>query len=234
MTFLESVVRILRTVAIIRGDTDAPTSFSQTQLNAELQVAQIAIQNELVNLIAKRLIPKERKTSGAITLVAGTAEYNLASDFVRLYGKPHIHNVSANFDIFEYAGGLPQLQIDDLNYATARGAPNWFYFSPQSSTYKKVGFYAVPQAAATLQYDYEASILISTASQDLPFHNDEENFTFTEMAARRFKFMWEDAKGESDIALVLEKDLSYKTARATLYSLLRSSNASNSYGSRYC
>lgn len=233
MTFLESVVRILRTVAIIRGDTDAPTSFSQTQLNAELQVAQIAIQNELIHLIAKRLIPKERKTSGAITLVAGTAEYDLASDFVRLYGTPHIHNVTANEDIFEYAGGLSRLQVADINYATAQGTPNWFYFSPQSSTYKKVGFYAVPQAAATLQYDYEGSILISTAAQDLPFHNDEESFTFTEMAGRRFKFMWEDVKAESDIAMILEKDMSYRSARATLYGLLRSANPTNSYGYRY-
>jgi len=233
MTYLESVVRILRSLAVIRGDTDAPTSFSQTQLNAELQIAQIAIQNELISLIARRLIPKERKTTGAIAQVAGTVEYDLATDFVRLYGNEHIHDVTNNSDLFPYPGGLERLQLADLNYATNPGTPQWFYFSPQNSTQKKVGLYPKPQADATLQYDYECSVLITTASQDLPFHNDEECYTFTEMAGRRFKFMWEDTKGEADIALVLEKDYSYKSARATLYNLLRIGNPSNSYGVKY-
>jgi hypothetical protein len=233
MTYLECVIRIFRSLAVIRGDTDAPTSFSQTQLNSELQVAQLAIQNELINLVAKRLIPKERKTSGSISLVAGTAEYDLASDFIRLYGKPHFHNSSTNFDIFEYRGGLPQLQIDDINYLTAQGDPLWFYFSPQSSTNKKVGFYTVPNQARTLQYDYEGSVLITLAADNLPFHNDEECFTFTEMAARRYKFMWEDVKAEADVTMILEKDMSYRTARATVYQLLRGTNPSGSYGAAY-
>lgn len=233
MTFLESVVRIFRSLAIIRGDTDAPTSFSQTQLNAELQIAQLAVQNELITLIAKRLIPKERKTSGAITTVIGQAEYNLATDFIRLYGNPHFKNTSGNYDIFEYSGGLPQLQVDDLDYQTAAGDPNWFYFSPQNSTYKKVGFYTVPNAVQSIQYDYEASVLISLAADSLPFHNDEESYTFTDMASRRFKFMFEDVKAESDIGLILEKDVSYKTARATLYHLLRGKNMPSCYGAAY-
>jgi hypothetical protein len=233
MTFLESVVRIFRSLAIIRGDTDAPSSFSSTQLNAELQVAQIAIQNELINLVSMRMIPKERKTTGSITLVAGTAEYDLASDFLRLFGKAHFHDNTNHFDIFEYPGGLPALQLSDQYYATNRGNPNWFYFAPQSTTYKKVGFYSVPQAAATIQYDYEASVLVSSESNSLPFHTDEESYSFTDMAARRCKYMLEDVKAEADIAMILEKDQSYKTARAMLYKLLRIDNPSSRYGAVY-
>lgn len=233
MTFLESVVRIFRSLAIIRGDTDAPSSFASTQLNAELQLAQIAIQNELINLISMRMIPKERKTTGSISLVANTAEYDLATDFIRLYGKPHFTNTTSKYEIFEYPGGLEALQIADINYATATGSPNWYYFSPQSTTYKKVGFYSVPQAAATLQYDYEASVLVSSESNSLPFHTDEESYSFTDMASRRFKYMLQDIKAEADIAMVLEKDHSYRTARAMLYNLLRINNAPDAYGSRY-
>jgi hypothetical protein len=179
------------------------------------------------------MIPKERKTSGAISLVAGTAEYNLATDFIRLFGKAHFHNSTSNYDIFEYPGGIQTLQITDLNYATAQGSPNWFYFSPQNSTYKKVGFYSVPQSDATLQYDYEASVLVSSESNDLPFHSSEECYSFSDMAARRFKYMLQDIKAEADITLLLEKDQSYKSARAMLYKLLRVTNPNNSYGAIY-
>lgn len=233
MTFLECVTRILRSMAVIRGDTDAPTAFSDTQLNAELQLAQIAVQNELTKLIADRMIPKERNTSGSITLVAGTATYDLASGFISFFGKPHLRH-SDGYDIFEYKGGLEQLQIDDFNYASAQGAPNWYYFAPQSSSLKKIGFYTVPSAAGTVTYDYEGSVMVSAVSDNLPFHTDEENYAFTDMAGRRYKFMWEDTKAEADIALVLEKDFSYKTARATLNKLLRGQNVPNTYGFRYC
>lgn len=233
MTFLESVVRIFRQLAIIRGDTDAPTSFSDTQHNASLQLAQIAVQNELIKLISERLIPKERKTSGAITFVATTRTYDLASDFLRFYGEAHIHDVTRNIDLFPWRGGLEALQMQDINYTTAPGMPNWWYFEPVDSTNKKIGFYTVPNGAGNAQYDYEASTLVSVATDNLPFHNSEEAYSFTDMAGRRFKYMFEDTKAAADIELVLEKDFSYKTARATLYQLLRGTNPRKNYGYRY-
>lgn len=233
MTFLECVTRIFRQMAIIRGDTDAPTSFSDTQHNASLQIAQIAVQNELIKLTAERLIPKERDTSGAIALVNGTRTYDLASDFVRFYGIAHIYNTSDGMDIFPYPGGLEALQVADIRYATTSGTPIAFYDEPADSTNKKVGFWPVPNVAKTLQYDYEQVTLVSSASDNLPFHNDEESYVFTDMAGRRFKYMWQDTKAESDIALVLEKDFSYRTARSTLYQLLRGKNLTSNYGVRY-
>jgi hypothetical protein len=53
------------------------------------------------------------------------------------------------------------------------------------------------------------------------------------MAGRRFKYMFEDVKNEVDIASVLDKDLTYKTAKTTLLKLIKGQNPSRSYGAVY-
>jgi hypothetical protein len=236
MTLLECVNRILRLNAIIRGDTDTISTFSDLAHNASLNLAIIAVQSELTRLVAKRLIPKERKTSGSITLATNTRTYDLATDFIRFYGTPNFYNSTHNRQIYEYQGGLEKLQIEIYNYATQYGSPNWWYWEPVSSTNKKAGFFLVPSStedAEVWTYDYEASVMVSLASDDLPFHNDEESYTFTEMAGRRFKFMFEDVNNKTDIQAVLDADRSHLTAMATLYSLLKGQNASGSYGVSY-
>lgn len=236
MTLLECVNRIFRTNAIIRGDTDAVVTFSDTNHNAAIQLAIIAVQNELTRIVARRLIPKERKTSGSITLVTQTRTYDLASDFIRFYGAPHFYRSAENRQIYEYKGGLSRLQLEVWNYATQYGQPNWWYSEPADSTNKKIGFFLVPSANESgniWTYDYEGSVMISLAADNLPFHNNEESYTFTEMSARRFKFMWEDVKNQADVQGILDGDRSYLTATSTLYGLLKGEDPSNSYGVSY-
>lgn len=236
MTFLECINRILRSNAIIRGDTDTVATFNDVQHNASLNVGIVAVQNELIQLIAERLIPKERSTSGSISFVTNTRTYDLATGFTRFYGEPHFFNGTQNRQIYEYPGGLEKLQVEIFNYATQYGQPNWWYWEPTNSTLKKVGFFLVPSSAENGQawtYDYEASVMITASSDNLPFHNDEENFTFTQMAGRRFKFMFEDVKNEADIQRILDADTSYRSAKSTLLKLLRGQNPSPCYGYRY-
>jgi hypothetical protein len=236
MTLLECVNRILRLNAIIRGDTDVVSSFSETAHNASLNIAILAIQTELIQLIAKRMIPKERDTSGSITLASQTRTYDLASDFIRFFAIPHLYSAANNRQIYEYRGGLGKLQVEIYNYATQYGSPNWWYWEPVDSANKKIGLFLVPDAASAGQvwtYDYEASVMVTNESDVLPFHNDEESFTFTEMAGRRFKYMYEDVKNVNDIQAVLNKDTGHITATCTLYALIKGQNPTNSYGSRY-
>lgn len=231
MTFLECINRILRTCAILRGDTDPITTFSDVQHNASLNLAIVATQNELTRLIADRLIPAERQTSGVVTLVASTRTYALASDFLRFYGFPHFYDSSANRQIYEWPGGLEALQIEIYTYATDTGDPNWWYWEPTST--KKVGFFQVPQSGGSLAYEYEGSVLVDAVADTMPFHNDEENYMFVDMASRRFKFMWEDVKNELDIQGVLEKDTTYRSSKAMLISLIKGKKPVRSYGNQY-
>lgn len=236
MTFIEAVNRILRLNAVIRGDTDTVTTFSDTAHNASLNLAVVAVQDELTRLIADKLITKERSTSGSITLTTNTRTYDLASDFIGFWGVPHFYNSTSNRQIYEYPGGLEKLQVEIYNFQTQYGQPNWFYFEPANSTNKKVGFFQVPSSAENgnvWTYDYEASVMVSSASDNLPFHTSEENYSFVGMCSRRFKYLWADVKSELDIQAVLDKDVSYRSYFATLMKLLKGRNDRASYGNVY-
>jgi hypothetical protein len=225
MTLLEAVTRILRSNAILRGDTDAPASFSDTNHNASMQIAIVAIQDEVAALVADQLIPYE-KTSSTITLATSTRTYSLAADFVNFYGHPHFHDDTDNRFIPEYAGGQEALQVNDFRYLTGEGAPNWWYWEPTTS--KKVGFYQVPNSSydqRVLTYHYEKEIVLDEASDTMPFHNVTEANTFCQMAGRRFKFMFEDVDNKADIQQILDNDVSYRTAKGTLIRLIRGTNA---------
>ena len=229
MTFIECVTRILRLNAILRGDTDAPSTFSDTNHNASMQLAIVAVQDELTALTAERLIPYE-KTSGTIALSTGTRAYALATDFRNFYGYPHFYDSTNNRLITEWPGGQESLQVSDFQYLTRTGTPTWWYWEPTTS--KKVGFYNVPDATwngVSLTYHYEASVMVSSASDTMPFHNNEENYAFAGMASRRFKFMWEETEKAQDIQQILENDLSYKTAKTTLIRLMRGTNLNTAY-----
>lgn len=233
MTLLEAVTRILRQNAILRGDTDAPSSFSDTNHQASMQLAIVAVQDEMAALTADKLLPYE-KTSATITLATSTRTYALESDFVNFYGYPHFYDETGNRVIPEYPGGQVQLQLVDYRYLTAEGAPNWWYWEPGTS--KKVGFYQVPTSeynGRTLKYHYEKEIVLDEASDTMPFHNTTEANTFCQMAGRRFKFMYEDVDNKADIQGILDNDVSYKNARGTLVRLLRGSNASGYYAHSY-
>lgn len=231
MTFLELVNRMFRQNGILRGDTDAISSFSDTQHNASTQIAVIAAQNELTDLVADNLIPAERKTTGSITTVAGQRTYSLPADFRRFYGYAHLYEAADNRQLYEYSGGLPKLQLDYYDYATQEGEPNWWYFEPTSG--KMIGFFQVPDAPETFTFDYEGSVMISTVSDNLPFSADEESYAFSEMAGRRFKYMFEDVNNQADIVAVLMADQTYRRAKARLAALLRGRNPVRSYGYVY-
>lgn len=228
MTFLEAVNRVLRESGIIRGDTDTVSTFNDTAHNATLNLAIVAIQNELGDLIADRMIPYELGAS-TITLVANTRTYSLASDFIRFYGDAFF-KTTGNFEISEYVGGRPALQSEIPNYKTSSGSPISWYWEPGPT--KQVGFYQVPSGTDTLTYDYEKSVMVSASTDTIPLHNTEEANQFCTMASRRFKVLYEDADKLSDIVAVLDNDQTYKRSKRNLLHMIKGQNPPNSYATR--
>lgn len=224
MNFLECVNRILRTNGKLRGDDDEITTFQDTAHNAAIQIAQIAVQDELSSLVSDRLIDYELAT-GTITTVAGTRTYTLATDFIRFEGLPSLYDATANRKIYEYRGGRDALKEEIYNYQTVQGDPSAWYWEP--STTKKIGFYQVPNAARTYSYDYEKSVAVSDSSDTLPFHNDQEAQAFSQCASRRYKALFENSP---NIVGFLVGDPTYVTARATLANLMKPRNAYSRYG----
>lgn len=224
MNFLNAVTRIMRAETILRGDTDAPTTFSDLQHGATMALAQIAIQDELNELTSDSLIPYEKSTTGSITTANATRSYSLASDFVRFYGVPML--LRGTIQLFEYNGGEEKLRLVFPGYKTDAGTPSWFYFD--YTTTKKIAFYPIPVGADSYTYDYEKDVSVTNATDTLPFHNEQEAQAFCRLAARRFKYLYQNLEIAGLVA-----DPEHQKGRAALVSMIIGKNPAGSYAASY-
>lgn len=225
MNFLAGVNRVLRINTILRGDDDDIVSFNDVQHNATMNLAIIAIQDELIDIVSDKLVSYEYAT-GSITTSAGVATYSLPSDFVQFFGLPKF--LAGTRFIVEYPGGLKRLELDNINYDTQSGAPTWWYFLP--STTKQVSFTPIPNSAETLTFKYEKDVSVTAGTDTLPFQNEIEAQAFVAAAARRFKFLYEDAQNVDGVLL---GDPSYQTAKGRLVRLMTGKNPISTYGYQY-
>lgn len=214
----------MRAETILRGDTDAPTSFSDLQHGATIQLAQIAIQDELNDLTSDKLLPYEKTTTGSITTSSTARSYSLASDFVRFFGVPML--LKGTTQLFEYSGGEERLKIAFPGYKTDTGTPSWFYFD--YTTTKKIAFYPCPTLVETYTYDYERDVSVTSATDVLPFHNEIEAQAFCRLAARRFKYLYQNLEIAG-----LAMDPEHQKAKAALAAMIIGKSPSGSYAPVY-
>lgn len=233
-TFLDVVNRVLRINTVIGADDDDLTSFDDTQHVATLQIAKIAIQSTLTDLVTDRIIPAE-EADGTITVVDGTRAYSLPSGFIRFKGeKPFLlkldsSNNSQNTVINEYPGGEERLRREVLDYREQPGESRWFY-QIMSAT-KQIGLYQVPDSSVdgvSYRFPYETSVYVTLAADTMPFTTDQESGAFTDMAARRFQFLF-----TSQPITGLMTDSVYSSGKTNLLNLLRRTNPVTKYGQYY-
>lgn len=232
-TFIDTVNRVFRINSVIGGDDDDITTFSDSQHVATLQLAKIAIQSTLTELVTDRLIPYE-ETDGTITLVTDQRVYALPADFVRFKGeKPFLlklsGGVSDNITVVQYPGGEEALRASILDYRNQSGEPHWWY-EINSST-KQIGFYQVPDSSVngvSYRFPYEKSVYVTAAADTMPFHNEQESDAFADMAARRFQFLFTKQPIEG-----LERDSVYTVGKTNLMNLMRKTNPTRKYGYAY-
>jgi len=154
--------------------------------------------------------------------------YDMPSDFIRFAWDAFFYKSSSNRIITEYPGGQRRLRKEIYNYKSQNGEPNWWYWEPSSK--KKVAFYQVPNGNYTYTYDYQRSVYVTIATDEMPFHNQEEADAFCHMAERRFKYLFERAE---NMQLSLDRDMIYRDSKSRLYGLLRPVNPRRTYGRAY-
>jgi hypothetical protein len=226
LNFLGGVNRVLRANGIIRGDTDAVASFSDLQHGATLNLAVIAIQDELNELVSDQVLAYEHDNTGSIVTIAGTRSYSLPSDFIRFFGDNALLDTDSSNPIYEYPGGEAKLLQVFPDYKTTQSTPQHWYFD--LTTTKKIAFWPVPSGAITYTFDYEQDVSVTSASDTLPFHNESEAQAFCRLASRRFKFLYEGM----DPALIAN-DPEHMKAKATLITLMKGTNPSRSWAPVY-
>lgn len=224
----------MRINTIIGADDDGLASFDDAQHVATLQIAKIAIQSTLTDLTTDRILPYEEE-DGTITVATGKRAYALPSDFIRFKGeKPFLlkldsNNDSENITVNQYPGDEEALRRQVLDYREQPGEPRWFYLI-QSST-KKIGLYQVPDSSVngvSYRFPYEKSVYVTLAADIMPFTTQQESDAFSDMAARRFQFMFTRQPIEG-----LGTDSVYASGKTNLMNLLRRTNPTNQYGYRY-
>lgn len=239
MNFLTSVNRVLRSESVIAGDDADITSFSDTQHEAAISLAKIAIQDELTDLVANDFVELEQANS-TITLVQGQQVYNLASNFVRFMdSSPFLLKVDGSgvsqneFATFDTEANIRRSVLD---YRTAEGSPTRFYFTaPTSGTTRAIGVFNVPDASGDIyRYDYEKDVSVTLGTDTLPFTSTLEGNTFVRIAARRFKYMFATKNvREGLFPNGIEKDPVILSSRATLFQLMSGVKADGEYGRQY-
>lgn len=228
MDFITGVNRLLRHEHVIQGDDDEITAFTDSHHAADISLAQLAIQHEILALTADKLISYEH-TTGTISLVSGQRSYTLAADFIRFFGVGSFYDSTDNVRFYEYKGGESALMNHDYQYKVTTGAPAFWYWD--HTTTKKVAFYNIPSAVydtRSLAYDYEKSVLVTNTTDTLPFHNNEEAYAFVECASRRFHYL----RTNKETGL-LSQDPTYNFARSTLSLLMKPTNPVEGYGKEY-
>ena len=215
---------------IIRGDTDLLVNFTDTSHNSTSNLAQIAIQSEIAEQTSRGLLPYQHTTSGTLTMITNQRSYSLPTNFIQLWGEPPFFlDLTQNYQIIEYAGGENQLRNDIINYRTQYGAPFNFYF--ELGTTQSISFYPVPDSSVNgrvYDYDYSASVNVSNQSDTIPLSTIDQQYSFCDMASRRFKFLF-----EGKVDMPIDQDPVYREARARLYALIKGKQASTRYGSMY-
>lgn len=241
MNFLDAVNRMLRIEGIISGDDDNATSFADTAHSNMINLAQIAIQDELSDYVSDRTISYE-EADGYITTVASQQKYSLNSDFVRMTDEhPFLAKVDAatstgvadGTQIYPYRGGESQLRRDAYNYRTETGDPVYYYHT--GGTANQIGFYPVPETAGDIyRYDYQKDVSVSVVSDVIPFINEITSQAFVACAAIRFRAF----RLEPDIRKQLypsgvENDPEHQAAKARVTELVRREPPIRRYGRSY-
>ena len=234
--FVSVVNDVMVLEGIVAGDDDAITSFSSTQHVASIRLAKKSVQQELAALVSDQLIPYE-KTSAILTVSGRTAA--LASDFVRLQDEgpwlveTDVSGTSKGAYIREYPGGEERLRKNDLNYQENTGKPSYWYWV--GGTAKTLGFWTFPSGDTYYyRYYYEKDVAVSDESDTVPFVSATEVQTFTELAARRFKYLRSSPTlREQLFPQGLSRDGVLKDARNTLTQLLRYKQPRTRYGRRF-
>jgi len=80
----------------------------------------------------------------------------------------------------------------------------------------------------TLAYDYNGAVNVSASTDTIPFATTDQQYAFCEMAARRFKFLFE---GKVDVPM--DSDPVYREARSRLFALMKWKQPGRRYGRVY-
>lgn len=243
MIFLDAVNRILRSEGVITGDDDNVSTFDDTQHENMINLAKIAVQDELNDLVSDEAFPYEHD-NGYITLSQGTRAYSLESDFIRMRDEHWFleqvesatsTGTATGTRVYPWNGGEENLRRVHSTYRTDQGDPTYCYFI--GGTTVQIAFWHVPNSDAVgdvYRYEYEKTVAVSTESDTIPLINTEAANAFVSSASIRFRYLRLNPKDRASVFPEgIEKDTSHQNAKARVFEFTRRERPKTQYGRWY-
>jgi len=194
-TLLQSVNEVGKRAGWIAGDAGALSSLTDTGRQSFIDQTVQVINEGISELYTTSEIahPNEQAES-TVVLVTSTRAYSLATDLVQVRW-PMRDKTNSQF-IFEMPGGYDALLNLDIEQDDT-GLPHYAAIRPTDG---KIHLDRAPTTAEngrTYTYQYDKSLLMSSASDSVPFNND----VFYAMVPVWTQLYKRDARGEFDAGI---------------------------------
>lgn len=167
LTLLNCVNEVLKRVNVIAGDSELLTSLTDSARQHTIDIAVQVINEGIDELysVTNKPIPNEQGES-AITLVAGSRGYILASDLVQMRF-PLIDKTNTQY-IFQYPGDYnDMLRLDPEQDDT--GLPRWGCISPVNGRLFLDRTPTSAESGKVYTYQYDRDLSMSVATNTVPF-----------------------------------------------------------------
>jgi len=170
-TFLQATNAVLKRVGEVAGDAGAITSFTDTTLQRAIDVA-LQIWNETLHELFIRGSFSQETATGTITIVTGTREYSLASDFEEFSGDSWdtrvLVNANDTFAIHEYPGGYQKMFADQPDPSDFTGQPRAWAINTSNGTLRLDTTPTSDQNGDVYSYLYDKRISLTATTDTFP------------------------------------------------------------------
>lgn len=168
-TLLQAVNEIFRRTSLVAGDAAALTSLTDSPRQVAIDQA-VQVVNEGIEELyttAEMALPNEQAES-AITLVAGTRAYTLASDLIQLHWP--IRDTTNRQFILEFPGGYDAMLSLDIEQDDT-GLPHFAVIRPTDGKLHLDRTPTSAEAGRVYTYQYDKSLALVSASDTVPFND---------------------------------------------------------------
>lgn len=171
MNLLQATNRVLKRARLIQGETGELSSLTSSQFQNDVDIV-IDAWNETIRYVyghddISKSFPYDT-AEGTITLVAGTREYSLASDF-EIMSYEILTDRTNGYQIFKYPGGYKALLGYQNIPSQFTGRPHYWCINPVNGNLRFDNEPTSSEAGEIYTYLYQKRLVFDDATDDFPF-----------------------------------------------------------------
>lgn len=168
-TFLQKINSSLKEARIIQGTSGELTTFTDSSRQESID-RMIKSWNDAIDELYQIGTFKGEVATDTFTLVTGTREYSLASDFEEMTGDP-VEPTNNNV-LKPYPGGWPKMRVDQPDPDDYEGRPRFWTLNEVTGDLRIDTNPTSDENGEVYTYVYEKRINLSAITDTFPFSDD--------------------------------------------------------------